>query len=387
LAKDLDRATAVAEPQVVATLTSMSDLQPYDYDLPRNLIAQEPLATRSDSRLMLVDRRAETIDHYHARDLPELLDRRDTLVMNNSRVVPARLVGYRTQTGGRWQGLFLRSDPDSGVWEVLTKTRGTLRPGETITIQDRNARDAMRLRVVARTETGNLLATPELPEDYVPLQQEGETDLRGPEDWLRRFGRVPLPPYIRDGQMVDADVANYQTVFAKHAGSVAAPTAGLHFTESLLNSIRDAGITTCEVTLHVGIGTFRPIQVDRLDDHQMHSEWGQIDAQTADLINRRRETGGRCVAVGTTSVRVLESAARQAGGRPAAWTGVTDLFIKPPFEFQAVDALMTNFHLPKSSLLVLVSALAGHALIMRAYREAIENEYRFYSYGDAMLIV
>jgi S-adenosylmethionine:tRNA ribosyltransferase-isomerase len=187
--------------------------------------------------------------------------------------------------------------------------------------------------------------------------------------------------------MVDADVTHYQTVFAKDPGSVAAPTAGLHFTDSLLGSIRALGVPTCEVTLHVGIGTFRPIQVDDLEQHAMHAEWGQIDDATAQQIRQRRQAGGRCVAVGTTTVRVLESSCQANQGNLAAWTAATDLFIKPPYEFQAVDALMTNFHLPKSSLLVLVSAFASRQLALEAYRVAIENEYRFYSYGDAMLIL
>ncbi len=365
----------------------MSELDRYDYQLPRNLIAQDPLATRSDSRLLLVDRSSGKIDHYYVRDLPDLLRAGDTMVMNNSRVVPARLVGYRTETKGRWQGLYLRADSGTGIWEVLTKTRGKLRPGETITIQDRDARDSMRLVVIGRTDDGNLLVKPELPGNYVPLERDGNVALREPADWLERYGRIPLPPYIRDGQMVDADVANYQTVYAVNRGSVAAPTAGLHFTRRLLERLNAAEVATCEVTLHVGIGTFRPIQVDTLEEHQMHEEWGQIDAATADRIRSRRDAGGRCIAVGTTSVRVLESSCQNNAGTLSAWTGATDLFIKPPYEFKTVDALMTNFHLPRSSLLVLVSAFASRDLALKAYRVAIENEYRFYSYGDAMLIV
>ncbi len=365
----------------------MSELEDYDYDLPRERIAQEPLANRSDSRLMIVDRASGEIDHYHVRDLPEILRASDTIVLNNSRVVPARLVGYRTSTRGRWQGLFLRGDEATGVWEVLTKTRGKLAPGETLTIQDRDARDGMQLVVVARTESGNLLVRPEHPPGFVPREDEVDSEFKEPADWLERYGRIPLPPYIRDGQMVDADIASYQTVFAKDRGSVAAPTAGLHFTDSLLGKIRSTGVEIAEVTLHVGLGTFRPIQVDRLQDHVMHEEWGSIDAATAELIRARRDAGGRCVAVGTTSVRVLESAAAAGGGELTAWTGQTELFIHPPYQFQVVDALLTNFHLPRSSLLVLVSAFATRELAKRAYREAIENEYRFYSYGDAMLIV
>tara|TARA_R110002049_G_scaffold2750_2_gene21526 strand:- start:333116 stop:334213 length:1098 start_codon:yes stop_codon:yes gene_type:complete len=365
----------------------MSDIADYDYDLPRERIAQEPLATRSDARLMVVNRKSGDIDHYHVRDLPELLNAGDIMVMNNSRVVPARLVGYRTRTGGKWQGLFLRSDTDSGIWEVLTKTRGTLVPGETLTIRDRHSRDAMQLVVVARTDNGNLLATPQLPAGYVPVGDVELGELSDPADWLQQFGRVPLPPYIRDGQMVDADVENYQTVYASERGSVAAPTAGLHFTDKLLRQIQNANVNTAEVTLHVGIGTFRPIQADDLEQHEMHEEWGQIDRQTAQRIRQSRESGGRCIAVGTTSVRVLESSVAANAGQLDAWTGVTDLFIRPPYTFGAVDALMTNFHLPRSSLLVLVSAFASRELAMQAYKAAIEQEYRFFSYGDAMLIV
>ena len=367
------------------TLTAMSDamseIERYDYDLPRELIAQEPLATRSDARLMLVDRASGQIDHYHVRDLPELLGADDALVLNNSRVIPARLVGYRTATRGRWQGLFLRADPDTGVWELLTKTRGKLTPGETLTVQDRDARDGMQLVVVAWMDNGHLLVQPQpLPGFEAPGDAE-------PGEWLERYGRVPLPPYIRDGQMVDADVAHYQTVFAHSPGSVAAPTAGLHFTGPLLERIAAGGTTVQEVTLHVGLGTFRPITAERLDEHQMHEEWGRVEAATCEAIHQRRERGGRCVAVGTTSVRVLESAAAAHGGQLSPWTGLTDLFIRPPYEFQVVDALMTNFHLPRSSLLVLVSAFATRELAFQAYHAAIENEYRFYSYGDAMLII
>ena len=364
----------------------MNEIEQYDYELPRELIAQDPLATRSDSRLMLVERKTGRIDHMHVRDLPDILDPRDAVVFNNSRVMPARLVGYRKETGGRWQGLFLRADAQSGVWEVLTKTRGKLKPGERITVQDRDARDAMELEVVARTEGGNLLVKPHLPDGFVDLQGRPGKELSEPADWLDRYGRIPLPPYIRDGQMVDADIEHYQTVFAKHRGSVAAPTAGLHFTEALIQRVRRMGVFLGEVTLHVGIGTFRPIQVEQLDDHQMHQEWGLLDEMTCTSINDRRDQGGRCIAVGTTTVRVLESAARNDDGLKA-WQGETDIFIRPPFEFQAIDGLLTNFHLPRSSLLVLISAFATRDLAMEAYRKAIEQEYRFYSYGDAMVIV
>lgn len=350
----------------------MSEMDEYDFDLPRELIAQHPLANRTDARLMLVNRQTGQIDHSHVRDIVDHLSPGDAIVLNNSRVVPAKLVGYRVQTRGRWQGLFLAADEKTGVWEVLTKTRGKLVAGEQIMIQDRHGRDAMTLRCIVRTEEGHLLAKPELAGTPVEL--------------LERFGRVPLPPYIRDGQMVDSDLTDYQTVFANRPGSVAAPTAGLHFTEPLLRKIGTAGVQVAAVTLHVGIGTFRPISVDSLDDHRMHSEWGELTEATADALLRTRQAGNRVVAVGSTSVRVLESAAAAGGGQLAPWTGETDLFIRPGHRFAGCDAIMTNFHLPRSSLLVMMSAFAGRELIRAAYQEAILNEYRFFSYGDAMMI-
>jgi S-adenosylmethionine:tRNA ribosyltransferase-isomerase len=350
----------------------MSEMDEYDFELPRELIAQHPLANRTDARLMLVNRQTGQIDHSHVRDIVDHLSPGDAIVLNNSRVVPAKLVGYRVQTRGRWQGLFLAADEKTGVWEVLTKTRGKLVAGEQIMIQDRHGRDAMTLRCIVRTEDGHLLAKPELAGTPVEL--------------LERFGRVPLPPYIRDGQMVDSDLTDYQTVFANRPGSVAAPTAGLHFTEPLLRKIGTAGVQVAAVTLHVGIGTFRPISVDSLDEHRMHSEWGELTEATADALSRTRQVGKRVVAVGSTSVRVLESAAAAGGGQLAPWTGETDLFIRPGHRFAGCDAIMTNFHLPRSSLLVMMSAFAGRELIRAAYQEAIRHEYRFFSYGDAMMI-
>jgi S-adenosylmethionine:tRNA ribosyltransferase-isomerase len=350
----------------------MNELDAYDYELPRELIAQQPLRLRTDARLMVIDRSAGSIDHYHVRDLPEILRRGDLLVMNDSRVVPARLVGFRTDTLGRWQGLFLRSDAQTGCWELLSRTRGRLKQGDAISVQDRHGQDSLTLRVVSRTEHGNLIVKPELP---------GE-----PEELLGRFGRIPIPPYIRDGQMVDSDVTDYQTVYARHAGSVAAPTAGLHFTKELFGSLHQAGVSGQAVTLHVGLGTFRPISADSLSAHKMHSEWGQVTGEAAKVINQAHAEGRRRVAIGTTSVRVLESAATPDGS-VQPWTGMTDLFISPGYKFKAVDAMMTNFHLPKSTLLVLVCTFAYRDLIMRAYAEAVEQRYRFYSYGDAMLIL
>jgi len=347
-------------------------LEDYDYELPRELIAQQPLPNRSDARLMVIDRNRRTIEHAHVRDLPEVLKAGDCLVMNDSRVVPARLVGFRAQTRGRWQGLFLRSDESTGCWELLSKTRGHLRPGEVVSIQDRFLRESLELRVIAKTDGGNLIVQPLASSSAVEL--------------LERFGRIPLPPYIRDGQMMDSDLTDYQTIYAKHPGSVAAPTAGLHFTRPLFAALQAAGITGHAVTLHVGLGTFRPISGDSLQEHVMHSEWGQITAATATALNQARDAGQRLVAIGTTSVRVLESAA-DAEGRFSPWVGTTDLFIRPGYSFRAIDAMMTNFHLPRSTLLVLVATFAGHELILRGYREAVAQGYRFYSYGDAMLIL
>jgi len=350
----------------------MSEMDEYDFQLPREQIAQHPLPNRTDAKLMLVNRKTGDIDHAHVRDLAESIHAGDALVLNNSRVVPAKLVGYRAQTRGRWQGLFLAADDQSGVWEVLTKTRGKLVDGELIIVQDRRGCDAMNLRCVMRTEQGHLLVKPEAPGSAIEL--------------LDRFGRVPLPPYIRDGQMVDSDLRDYQTVFANRPGSVAAPTAGLHFTAPLLRKLGEHGVAISAVTLHVGIGTFRPITVDTLDEHRMHREWGELTAATCEALVSARANGRRVIAVGSTSVRVLESAAIASDGQLAPWTGQTDLFIRPGHRFAGCDAIMTNFHLPRSSLLVMMSAFAGRELLRNAYREAIKNEYRFFSYGDAMLI-
>lgn len=349
-----------------------NNLNSYDYSLPRELIAQQPVEQRIDARLLVVNRRTGSLAHHHVRDLPEFLEAGDALVLNTTKVIPARLVGTRTSSGGRWEGLFLHSSPE-GFWEMLSHTRGHLSPGETLTLRDREGRVVEALVHIAKLPGGHIAVKP--VEDLTV------------EEFLDRYGRVPIPPYIRDGQMVDEDIERYQTVYAREAGSVAAPTAGLHFTNDLLARIQERGVVRAAVCLHVGLGTFRPVQVQDLNQHVMHSERGEItDAVAKRLVNCRAD-GGRIVAVGTTSVRVLESACRHHGGQLAGWQGETDIFIKPPYQFQAVDALLTNFHLPKSTLLMLVSALAGRELIMKAYAEAIEQRYRFFSYGDAMLIL
>ncbi|MFO0897639.1 MAG: tRNA preQ1(34) S-adenosylmethionine ribosyltransferase-isomerase QueA [Pirellulales bacterium] len=341
----------------------------FDYELPAELIAQEPLAQRSDARLLVVDRRSGELSHRYVRDLPELIRPTDALVLNDTRVVPARLLGRRAATGGRWEGLFLRAD-EAGHWWLLCKTRGKLQPGERITLEAPGT-PPVSLYLISRLPWGGWLARPEIHEPTVSL--------------LERLGRVPLPCYIRGGQMLESDRTRYQTVFAREPGAVAAPTAGLHFTPALLERLRGQGVEVSHVTLHVGLDTFRPIATDEIEAHPMHSEWGRITADTAARLAARRAAGGRIVAVGTTSVRVLETAA--AAGALAGWEGETRLFIRPGHVFRAVDVLLTNFHLPRSTLLVLVSALAGEDLIRRAYAEAIRERYRFYSYGDAMLIV
>jgi S-adenosylmethionine:tRNA ribosyltransferase-isomerase len=244
-------------------------------------------------------------------------------------------------------------------------------PGETIQLLDRLSRDDAQLRLVAKSEGGIWLARPLVDESPVEL--------------LERVGRVPLPNYIRKGEMEDDDRERYQTVFAKHQGSAAAPTAGLHFTAELLKRLQSAGVGTVPVTLHVGLDTFRPIQVENIENHRMHSEWCRIEKSAVDRLTQARKAGGRIVAVGTTSARVLETAAADGVLRP--WEGQTELFIRPPYRFRAVDALMTNFHLPRSTLLVMVRTFCGDELLRRAYAEAVEQEYRFFSYGDAMLIV
>lgn len=348
----------------------MDEASYYDFDLPKELIAQQPVARRTDARLLVVDRRTGEWDHAHVRDLDQWLRAGDQLVVNDSRVVPARLIGVRVKTGGRWQGLFLDVN-EHGIWRLLCKTRGKLEQGEWVRLINREAGDDVRLQMLTRLDDGVWAAKPEADEETFGL--------------LQRVGRVPLPPYIRGGRMVEQDLQWYQTVYAARPGSVAAPTAGLHLTESLLQQLSSQGVGKQHVTLHVGMGTFRPMSTERLDDHTMHSEWGEITSDTVSALLAARQSGHRIVAVGTTSVRVLESAS--ASGSLVPWSGSTDLFIRPPYRFRSVDALMTNFHLPRSTLLVLVSAFAGSSLIRKVYQDAIRQRYRFFSYGDAMLIL
>jgi S-adenosylmethionine:tRNA ribosyltransferase-isomerase len=337
-----------------------------DYDLPASLIAQEPCPERDRSRLMVVRRAVGAIEHHVFADLPDLLAQGDLLVLNDTRVIPARLLGRRARTGGKWEGLFLRETPD-GLWELMCQTRGRLVEGETVVVEP----GGLQLTLVRQTPERRWLARPQETGPALAL--------------LRRHGQVPLPPYVRKGRAVQADVERYQTVYARQPGAVAAPTAGLHFTPRVFERLDERGIGRAFVTLHVGEGTFAPIKTDDIAAHQMHREWGELPDAAVGEIAVCRQRGGRVVAVGTTSVRVLETAA--AAGPLRSWQGETDLFIYPPYQFRLVDALVTNFHLPRTSLLCLVSAFAGVELIRQAYRIAIAEGYRFYSYGDAMLIL
>jgi S-adenosylmethionine:tRNA ribosyltransferase-isomerase len=348
-----------------------------DYELPPELVAQEPLRNRVDARLMVVDRAQQRIQHAHIRDLAEYLRRGDRVVLNDTKVIPAQLRGERMLTGGRWQGLFLGMIAD-GDWLLVCKTRGTLTPPEPVMLMDREGRPVVKLWLIERLSDGQWRARLDEPEETLPL--------------LERIGRVPLPPYIRGGQMVDSDVERYQTVFARDPGAVAAPTAGLHFTPPLLRSIAQGGVDFSAITLHVGLGTFRPIEKSDPAEHSMHAERAELSEAAAREINETRAAGGRIVAVGTTVVRTLETAAavQQAEGGDqlvSRYRGDTRLFIRPPYQFLATDALLTNFHFPRTTLLLLVQAFGGTKLIRRAYETAVAEQYRFYSYGDAMLIL
>ena len=348
----------------------MSSSDAYDYELPRELIAQHPLASRADARLLVVNRSTSSWQHAYVRDLPELLSPADVIVLNDTRVVPARLVGYRTATGGRWSGLFVHADKN-GNWQILSKTRGKITAGETVTLQDRETNDREVLTMISALGDGMWVARAESTDSHLEI--------------LGRVGHVPLPPYIRSGEMTARDLADYQTVFAERPGAIAAPTAGLHFTSHLLAELESRGVSRSHVTLHVGVGTFRPLGAGAIEEHVMHSEWADVADSTIQQLANARAGGGRVIAIGTTVARTLETAAQRDPS--TGWTGETDLYIYPPYEFRAVDGLLTNFHLPRTTLLVLVSAFGGGELIRSAYQEAIREGYRFYSYGDAMLIL
>jgi S-adenosylmethionine:tRNA ribosyltransferase-isomerase len=347
-------------------------LSHYDYNLPPHLIAQEPLANRSDARLLVVDRNTQSFQHRHIRDLPEFLKPHDCLVLNNTKVIPARLVGKRIKTGGYWEGLFLQFIPPN-LWQIIGKTRGKVQTGEMVQLQSPDGISEWCIELVSKNDDGTWLVSPSSP---LPVGEGTSVKL------LDQIGWTPLPPYIRGGKPLPYDKDRYQTVYAARAGSIAAPTAGLHLTPELLDTMKRKGINIASVTLHVGMGTFKPIAVENIDEHPMHSEWCSLSEETVSTIQQCRNNGGRVIAVGTTSVRTLESAPEPL----QAFEDTTSLFIRPPYRFRNVDMLLTNFHFPKSTLLILVRTFGGDELIQEAYREAIREEYRFFSYGDAMLV-
>ncbi len=336
----------------------------YYFDLPKELIAQDPLEDRSASRLLVLDQRTGSIEHKVFRDILQYLTPGDCLVLNDTRVIPARLLGVKEDTGAAVEVLLLKRR-EKDVWEALVRPGKKLRPGARVTFGD----GRLRAEILDVVEEGNRL---------VQFSYEGIW-----EEVLDSLGEMPLPPYITHKLL---DKNRYQTVYAKYEGSAAAPTAGLHFTKELLAEVEAMGVDLAYVTLHVGLGTFRPVKVDNVKEHHMHSEFYQITKEAADKINRAKESGHRVICVGTTSCRTVESAADEKG-RLTACSGNTDIFIYPGYRFKVLDGLITNFHLPESTLVMLVSALAGRENILSAYREAIRERYRFFSFGDAMLIV
>ena len=334
------------------------------YELPKELIAQDPLEDRSSSRLMHLDRITGAVEHRHFRDIKEYLKPGDCLVNNDTKVIPARLYGHKAGTDALIEILLLKRK-EKDVWETLVKPGKKCRPGAEISFGD----GILKGTVLDVVEEGNRL---------IRFTYEGIF-----EEILDRLGEMPLPPYITHKLK---DKNRYQTVYAKHEGSAAAPTAGLHFTEELLREIRDMGVKIAHVTLHVGLGTFRPVKVEEVTEHHMHSEFYVVEEEQAALINKTRKQGGRIIAVGTTSCRTLESAAAEDGTLKAG-SGWTDIFIYPGYRFKILEGLITNFHLPESTLIMLVSAFAGKEHVLAAYEEAVKEKYRFFSFGDAMVIL
>lgn len=344
----------------------MTELKKSDFyfDLPQELIAQDPLEDRSASRLLVLNRKTGAVEHHTFREITNYVRSGDCLVLNNTKVIPARLMGVKEDTGAAIEVLLLKRR-DNDVWETLVKPGKKARPGAKIVFGD----GCLRAEVLDVEEEGNRL---------IRFDYEGIF-----EEVLDRLGEMPLPPYITHKLQ---DKNRYQTVYAKYEGSAAAPTAGLHFTEELLAQIEEMGVNIAYVTLHVGLGTFRPVKADNILEHHMHSEHYEVTPETAELINRTKESGGRVICVGTTSCRTVESAAEESG-RVQPGCGDTEIFIYPGYRFKVLDCLITNFHLPESTLVMLVSALAGRENVLAAYREAVEERYRFFSFGDAMLVI
>ena len=339
------------------------DVKDFDYDLPEKLIAQDPLEDRSSSRLMVLDKKSGEIKHIVFKHIIDRLCPGDCLVINNTKVIPARLMGTKRDTGAAIEVLLLKRK-ENNIWETLVKPGKKAKPGTEIVFGD----GLLSGTVLEVVEEGNRL---------IQFRFDGIF-----EEILDQLGQMPLPPYITH-QLQDKN--RYQTVYAKHEGSAAAPTAGLHFTQELLEQIHNKGVDIAEVTLHVGLGTFRPVKVENVQDHHLHSEFYCIDEDAAEKVNRAKRSGRRVIAVGTTSCRTLESAGAQDGSIRAC-SGWTEIFIYPGYQFKVVDALITNFHLPQSTLIMLVSALAGREHVLAAYEEAVRQKYRFFSFGDAMFI-
>ena len=344
-------------------MTEGMNVKDYDYDLPEELIAQDPLEDRSSSRLMVLDRQTGDVEHRHFTDILEYLHPGDCLVINNTKVIPARLFGVKEDTQAKIEVLLLKRK-ENDIWETLVKPGKKAKPGTKLVFGD----GLLTAEVVDVVEEGNRL---------IQFHYDGIF-----EEILDQLGQMPLPPYITH-QLKDKN--RYQTIYAKYDGSAAAPTAGLHFTKELLQKVKDMGVDIAEVTLHVGLGTFRPVKVENVLDHHMHSEFYMVSQEAADKINRAKESGHRVIAVGTTSTRTLEAAADE-NGRLHETSGWTEIFIYPGYQFKVIDALITNFHLPQSTLVMLVSALAGREHVLHAYEIAVKERYRFFSFGDAMLI-
>ncbi|MDU3146646.1 tRNA preQ1(34) S-adenosylmethionine ribosyltransferase-isomerase QueA, partial [Staphylococcus sp.] len=336
----------------------------FEYHLPESLIAQTPLKNRDQSRLLVLGRKTGNIAHKHFTDIMDYFEPGDTLVLNDTRVMPARLFGLKEETGAKVEMLMLTRIEDND-WEVLLKPAKRIKVGNTLSFGN----GKIIAECIKELEQGGRI---------MRLHYEGILEER-----LDELGEMPLPPYIKE-RLDDPD--RYQTVYAKENGSAAAPTAGLHFTDELLQKIKDKGVNIAFITLHVGLGTFRPVSVEDIDDHEMHSEYYQMTKETADMLNKTKENGHRIISVGTTSTRTLETI-RRDHEQFVATSGWTDIFIYPGFEYKAIDGLITNFHLPKSTLVMLVSAFSSREYILNAYKEAVKLKYRFFSFGDAMLII
>ncbi|MCI2898534.1 tRNA preQ1(34) S-adenosylmethionine ribosyltransferase-isomerase QueA [Staphylococcus hominis] len=340
------------------------NVEEFDYHLPESLIAQTPLKNRDQSRLLVLGRKTGNIAHKHFTDIMDYFEPGDTLVLNDTRVMPARLFGLKEETGAKVEMLMLTRIEDND-WEVLLKPAKRIKVGNTLSFGN----GKIIAECIKELEQGGRI---------MRLHYEGILEER-----LDELGEMPLPPYIKE-RLDDPD--RYQTVYAKENGSAAAPTAGLHFTDELLQKIKDKGVNIAFITLHVGLGTFRPVSVENINDHEMHSEYYQMTKETADILNKTKENGHRIISVGTTSTRTLETI-RRDHEQFVATSGWTDIFIYPGFEYKAIDGLITNFHLPKSTLVMLVSAFSSREYILNAYKEAVKLKYRFFSFGDAMLII